>query len=372
MTKNDLFFFGVDISSYPSLRQDGVSYFDIDGNKKDLLTILNEAGITRLRMRLFVNPYSREKMPYGGGNNSLELILPFAKEAQNAGFSLILDLHYSDFWADPGKQILPKSWQDLSYTALLAKIYEYTKKTLLTFNQNGVTFEYIQVGNEITNGILWPHAKLYDEGELVVGAYQKLAALLNEGLKAINEVSPHSKKVIHLDRGGDKTLYETWFKNMIKLLLPFDVIALSYYPYWHGTLLDLENTINYLKAHYNYEIIIMETSYAFSAKKDNAPFVVNETLMNKDLPYPFTVEGQNEYLKALFSLGYNTKIHGIMYWEPAWLLTPESTWATKEGMAYINETHKETGNEWANQALFSFDGVALPSLYAYLNFKEER
>lgn len=361
------FMFGADISSYPRLKALGVTYFNVHGEKEDLLILLKNAGVRAIRLRLFVDPYDKDKKPYGGGTNDLLTTIAFAKELKRHGFQLVLDFHYSDFWADPGKQFVPKAWQNLSYEALEEKLYLYTKETLDRFDEEGIHFEYIQIGNEITNGFLWPHGKLFEGSEPLPFGYRKLARLLNAAIRGARSAMKESKLIIHLDRGGDLVLYETWFKTMIPLLLPFDVIGLSYYPYWHGTFDDLKANMLNLKNNFKQTLMIMETSYAFSGEEGGAPFVVSHTKTPPNL-FPYSEAGQEAYLFALFALVDTLGLAGVFYWEPAWLLTPPLTWATKAGMNYIKEWHKKEGNEWANQALFSFNGKALGGLNAYLNY----
>ena len=361
------FIFGTDISSYAELKALGVTYFNAFGEKEALPILLKNAGVRAIRLRLFVDPYDKDKKPYGGGTNDLISTLALAKELKEYGFDLVLDFHYSDFWADPGKQFLPKAWQHLSYEGLEERIYTYTMDALTAFLDEGITFTHIQIGNEITNGLLWPHGKLFEGEEPVPFGYPKLARLLNAGIRAARHVMPMSKLIMHLDRGGDLTLYETWFKTMVPLLLPFDVIGLSYYPYWHGTLNDLKENVNNIQQNFNHSLMIMETSYAFNAEEGSYPFVVNAT-KTPPTTYPFSPQGQERFLLDLYALADTLQLEGVFYWEPAWLLNPPLTWATKAGMKYIKEWHKKEGNEWANQALFSFDGKALPGLYAYLNY----
>lgn len=390
------FTYGADISSLASLEQLGATFKTKEGATKDLFVLLKEAGFTSIRLRLFVDPYSEEGEPYGGGTNDLARTLSLAKRANLNGFPVVLNFHYSDFWADPGKQIPPKAWQNALFDELLVRINRYTTETLEAFRKENINISHIQIGNEVTNGMLWPDGKLYETAEYkrqMAGRIDKrwapytniditeneagegyftLGAFLNAGINAAHKIYPESKIIIHLDRGGDKPLYEKFFRNIHPLLLDFDVIGLSYYPYWHGSFSDLKENVRYLQANFKEEIMIMETSYAYSGAETNEPFVVTNSKVPVPEAFPpYTKEGQAQYLTALFKTVNELEIAGVYYWEPAWIVTPGDTWATEAGRIYINETHKASGNEWGNQALFDEKGDPLPALYTYLNYKKE-
>jgi arabinogalactan endo-1,4-beta-galactosidase len=355
------FLVGMDISSFPSLIEQGLTVL---GTKEEFLKRIKEKGVNSVRLRLFVDPSDEEGNLYGGGNNDLLKTIEFAKTIKNMDLNFVLDLHYSDFWADPGKQFKPKAWKDLSFPALVACVYDYTKEVLSILKANGITVDLVQTGNEITNGFLWPEGKLYEDDNAIKGGFKRLITLLKSAGKAVRDVFPEAQIIIHLDRGGDSELYHSYFSKLEEARLDYDIIGLSYYPYWHGTLLDLEKNLTYLKATYNKKIMIMETSYAYKETIDHAPLVINQNTPRKDNwpPYPFSKEGQKAFLKDLLTLLLRLNIDGFYYWEPAWLFLKGDTWATKEGRIYINETHKGDGNEWANQALFDEDGKANPAL----------
>lgn len=366
----DKFLYGMDISSLLSLETQGAKFYDETGSKQDLLVILKDSGVESIRLRLWVDPTSPDGITYGGGGNDLNTTLILAKRAYNLGFSIVLDFHFSDFWADPAKQFMPKDWENLSFNELVSTVEKYTEMVIDEFNKLKIKLAYIQVGNEIPNGMLWPHGQLYDKGgNLISGGHKRLSHLINAGISAIRKASPESKIIIHLDRGGDVKMYEDYFKVMHPLLSKFDIIGLSYYPYWHGTLTDLGTTIDFLKQNYQEEVMIMETSYGFDSEARHGPFVVTAAKTPRiDTFPPYTVAGQAEYLAMLFKFILSHKVDGLFYWEPAWIPIKGDTWATKEGIKYIKEDHKEEGNEWANQALFDYTGHPLPALYVYKNY----
>lgn len=366
----DKFLYGMDVSSLLSLEIQGAKFYDETGSEKDLLVILKDSGVESIRLRLWVDPTSPDGITYGGGGNDLNTTLILAKRAYNLGFSIVLDFHFSDFWADPAKQFMPKDWENLSFNELVSTVEKYTEMVIDEFNKLKIKLAYIQVGNEIPNGMLWPHGQLYDKGgNLISGGHKRLSHLINAGISAIRKASPESKIIIHLDRGGDVKMYEDYFKVMHPLLSKFDIIGLSYYPYWHGTLTDLGTTIDFLKQNYQEEVMIMETSYGFDSEARHGPFVVTAAKTPRiDTFPPYTVAGQAEYLAMLFKFILSHKVDGLFYWEPAWIPIKGDTWATKEGIKYIKEDHKEEGNEWANQALFDYTGHPLPALYVYKNY----
>lgn len=391
------FIYGADISSLASLEALGATFKNTDGQAEDLFVILKSTGFQAIRLRLFVNPYSEDGEPYGGGTNDLPRTLALAKRANMHGFPVILNFHYSDFWADPGKQIPPKDWQLALFDELLNRINIYTTETLEAFREEKINLSHIQIGNEVTNGMLWPDGALdknaeylkqmanridkrwapytnieISEDETGGDGYFALGSFLNAGIRAAKKVYPESKIIIHLDRGGSKAVYESFFKTIYPLLVELDVIGLSYYPYWHGSFSDLAENVRFLKANYKEEIMIMETSYAYTGEENEQPYVVSNTKTPVPAGFPpYSKAGQAEYLKRLFNQVSELDIAGLVYWEPAWISVPGDTWATAAGRAYINEEDKADGNEWANQALFDADGHALPALSAYLNYKKE-
>lgn len=367
---NNHFAYGMDISSLPSLEKQGLDAFKGD----ELLLTLKASGVNTIRLRLWVNPYDTKGYPYGGGTNDLKTTIKFAHRIIEAGLNILLDFHYSDFWADPGKQFMPKAWRGLSHTQLVDTIYHYTRDVLLTFKQNMINIKLIQTGNEITNGMMWNDAKLYEKEQQIEGGFARLSDLLKSASRACIEVYPNAERIIHLDRGGDLNLYQYWFNKINEHGMDYDIIGLSYYPYWHGTLDDLANNIIAIKKTFNKKIMIMETSYAFKDESGTAPLVMTSSRLDKKNdwpPYSFTKSGQAAFIHDLISLAFKLEIDGLFYWEPAWLLVSGDTWATKEGREYINETHKVDGNEWANQALFDVDGKANPALAVYKTIKGE-
>ncbi|SER90892.1 arabinogalactan endo-1,4-beta-galactosidase [Gracilibacillus ureilyticus] len=373
---------GVDVSILNEIETFGGEYF-LDHRKEDLIEILRAKGINLVRLRLWVDPYDAKGNPYLGGTNDLATTISLAKRIKEKGMKFMLDLHYSDFWTDPKKQQKPKSWEELSGKELEDKVYQYTKDVLITCMQNGVTPEYIQIGNEITNGMLWPDGKtptfLWEKREFEKWreeekrkSYDQLAKLLNAGVKAVREMSSVLKIILHLDFGGANNLYRTWFDEISKRKVDYDIIGLSYYPYWHGSLKELELNLLDIGKRYEKDLMIVETAYAYTDKVPEGEGSIFSKELADVAGYPPTVDGQAQFLTELMDTvkKIDNQTHkglGIVYWEPAWLPVENSSWASTEGMKYGNDIGN-TGNHWANQGLFDFEGNALESLNVFKLF----
>ena len=363
------FYRGADISTLDELEGKGVCFYS-GGKKKDLFEIMEERGVNMIRLRIWNDPYDENGNPYGGGTNDYAATERLARRAKEHGMDILLDFHYSDFWADPGKQFKPKAWRDLSFEKLGDEVYNYTFDTVSRLSKEGLKPAMVQIGNEITNGFLWDSGKLDfqkpETGEYSISGYENTAALLQKGIKAVRDVDGNINIMLQLDFGGDNKLYRSWFDLAVKHNLDFNTIGLSYYPYWHRTLDDLCQNMNDIAARYNKDLIVVETAYGFTLDTPSGGKLVLEESVFKDYrPFPITVEGQRDFLLELskhIKEVPNNKGRGFVYWEPAWL--SRSTWATKTGMKYI-EHEGEEGSSWGNQALFDFSGNALPSWDAF-------
>lgn len=376
---------GADISTVKEVEELGGAFY-LDGEKKDLFEILSVKGINTIRLRLWVDPYDDNKEPYLGGTNDLQMTIELAKRAKKHGLQFMLDFHYSDFWADPKKQSKPKAWQDLTGKQLEDEVYRYTKATLEAFKDQDIEPEYVQIGNEITNGMLWPDGKtpsyLFEERRFQEAApqekkdsYARLARLLKAGVRATRETlpAPNGKVILHLDFGGANDLYRGWFDEITAHEVDYDIIGLSYYPFWHGTLEDLRLNMEDISERYNKDVLVVETSYGFTGEKPKG----SEAIFTEDLAriggYPASVEGQAAFLRDLMKTMKGIsggRGLGIVYWEPAWLQVAGTSWASYAGMKYGNDMG-DMGNHWSNQAMFDFDGNALDSLNVFKNGASE-
>lgn len=357
---------GMDISTLKEVESLGGRFFD-HGQEKDVLDILQSYDVNAVRLRLWNNPYTEDGEPYGAGTNDLPTTIELTKRALAKGMEVLLDFHYSDFWADPGKQSIPRAWQGMNLEQLEEAVYRYTKETLETMREANAFPTLIQIGNEVTNGILWPYGK--------VPEYENLARLLNAGIKGARAVDKDVPLMIHLDNGGNNALYREWFDHFMEKGEDFQIIGLSYYPFWHGTLDDLANNMNDLARRYGKELMIAEVSMGFTmedyaayeklAPEERKGMATKPELAAK-VPYPMTKEGQKRFLLDLFEKMKQVpdgKVRGFFYWEAAWIPVAGSGWASEAAIAYMGEKGPG-GNEWANQALFDYDGNALPALEA--------
>ena len=316
-----------------------------------------------MRLKLWVDPYDENGNPYGGGNNDYATTLALARRAKKLGMGVLIDFHLSDFWTDPANQIKPKAWKDLSYSELKTTLYNYMKDTLNNFAAAGIVPEMVQVGNEISTGIL------HDDGKVGNGNedFSNLAGLLESAIAGVRASSASNTKIIlHLDMGGQNSLY-TWFFGGLLTVSPnldFDVFGLSYYPMWHGTMEGLQYNINYLASTYGKEVCIVETAYAWTTEDGDG---VGNVFISGDEEvggYPATVEGQFAFMNDLESVILNVpndKGLGYFYWEPEWLPVENGTYATDAGVAYKNDTYTPC-NTWDNMTLFDFNGSALSSI----------
>ena len=371
-----LFVKGADISMLKEVEDFGGRYY-LGEEQKDLFEILQIKGLNTVRLRLWVNPYDEEGKPYMGGTNDLETMIELAKRAKAHGMQFMLDFHYSDFWADPKKQDKPKAWQSYTGERLEEEVYRYTKEVLEVCRLCDVMPDLVQIGNETTNGMLWPEGKTpnyvpekqsFEETEAAQWdkSYDSLAALLKAGVRAAREAGP-MKIILHLDAGGQNVLYRTWFDEMSKRNVDYDIIGLSYYPIWHGGLEDLQFNLEDISARFNKEVLVVETAYGHTTESLSGADIFTEE-MSKIAGYPPTVEGQGQFLQDLMETVRKVpdgKGLGIVYWEPAWLPVKGTSWASLAGMKYGNDV-SEMGNHWANQGLFDFEGKALASLDVFL------
>ncbi len=355
---------GMDLSTLKEVESLGGKFYD-HGVEKDVFDILKSYDVNAVRLRLWNDPYTEDGIPYGAGTNDLPTTIELAKRALSHDMEVLLDLHYSDFWADPGKQRVPKAWRGMNADQLEQAVYDFTRDTLLAMKEAGAFPTLIQVGNELTNGTLWPLGKKPN--------YDNLARFISAGIRGVRSVDAQMPVMLHLDNGGNNEMYRDWFDHYIERGEDFQIIGLSYYPFWHGSLDDLKNNMNDIAVRYGKELVIAEVSMGFTMEDyaeyeklgpdERKGFATKPELAAK-VPFPMTKEGQKDFLQALFDvIGQvpDGKGKGYFYWEPAWIPVPGSGWATEGALEYIEEKGPG-GNEWANQALFDYDGNALPAL----------
>ena len=377
---------GMDISTLIELENCGAKYYAY-GKEGDLFDILKSYGTNAVRIRLWNNPYDAQGRPYGAGTNDTSTMLKLARRAKAHGMDILLDLHYSDFWADPGKQFKPKAWENMDVSQLEQAVYNYTTEVMDICKENGCLPDMVQTGNELSNGMLWPDGQIFDDKTAAslgrTPEYDNLACFTSAGIRAAKTAVPGIKTMIHLDNGGNNELYRRWFDNYIKRGEDFDIIGLSYYPFWHGTLDDLSANMADIAKRYGKELIVAEVSMGFTMEdykdyeklddKERKGMATRQELVDK-IEYPMTKEGQAGFMKDL--LDRICKVPGglgagFFYWEPGWIPVQGSGWATKESLEYIKDPGP-CGNEWANQALFDYNGNVLPALKLIRDYKPVR
>lgn len=250
----DTFAKGADISWLPQMEATGYTFYNTDGKEEDCFKILKDLGINSVRLRTWVNPSDDPQ----SGHCSKEETVAMAKRAQDWGMRVMLNFHYSDSWADPGKQHKPAAWESLNFDELKQTLYDYTADVMVALKQAGVTPEWVQIGNEIPSGMLLPEGSTDN--------WPQLAQLLNKGYDAVKAVSPSSKVILHIDQGNDNERFRWWFDNAQKHNAKYDIIGMSYYPYWLEGKPDytenidaLGNNLNDMAQRYGKEVMVVET-----------------------------------------------------------------------------------------------------------------
>jgi arabinogalactan endo-1,4-beta-galactosidase len=366
---------GLDASTHAEILSRSPHY-RLEGREIEPLAFLHdENGARLLRLRLWVDPYDELGHPYGGGTDDFPTFRRLAKMGLAKGYSIMLDLHFSDFWCDPGKQNPPKAWASLPFDGLRRKVGSYAEEVFSACAKEGIDLAYAQIGNEITNGFLWPAGRLEENpsGGTRLG-YERLSLLLKEAIAGARRGLPQTKIILHLERSGDARLHEEFFSEMERLGVGYDAIGLSYYPYWHGPFAGLWANVDNLRKRFRKEVLIVETGYGWTLKSPypEAPEAnaINRAFIRKmggraALPYPLSPDGQRRFLKRLLREGEAHGISAIVYWEPLWLPSAGVGWATEAGERYLKEEGKPTWDEWGNQCLFGYDGEATPAFSAF-------
>lgn len=364
----DDFMRGVDISALRDVETHGGKFYGHDGKQADIFQILKESGVNWIRLRVWNNPVyesdvrdskgkriAKKGEKYGGGNNSLDVDVEIAKRAKAAGLKLLVDFHYSDTWADPGKQNMPQDWKGLSEGELNAAVERFTRESLDTFSKNGAKADAVQIGNELNNGFMWPIGKIwaYPDPAEKVGGMDSFINLLKSASKGVRSADggDSMKIVVHLADGGKNELYRSIFDPIKKAGLDYDIIGLSFYTYWHGSPSDLKANLEDLSSRYGKALAVVETAYAFTEEDGDSQGNVFLTYSDDKSGYVPSVQGQATAVRDIIAAVAGVKGGcGVFYWEPAWLPVKGAGLSSTEG------------NTWENQGMFDYKGRALPSL----------
>ncbi len=324
------FYKGMDISFLPEFLEEGMQIKDFDGAITDPFALIASYGVNAIRLRIWNNP---ELVPESKGYCSLAHTIAMAKKIKAHGMSFMLDFHYSDYWADPAKQNKPKAWADLSFEELEEAVYTYTRDTLLSLQAEGVLPDQVQIGNEIRSGLLFPEGELPD--------YASMVRLVNAGIRGARAVAEAGvlRVMIHLDQGGRYFYLNEWFSKAIANgLMEFDIIGLSYYPFWHGTFTDLRETLKKLTQVYHKPVMIVETAHAWRRSKYGFIDEAQERIAG----IPASPQGQKKVLDLVMNIVASLPEHrglGVYYWEPLCLPRPgQGGWS--ENMGLLNEDGK--------------------------------
>lgn len=367
---------GVDISSIISLEESGVRFKDTQGKERDIFQLFAEADVNYVRVRIWNDPYDENGNGYGGGNNDLAKAIEIGQRATANGMKLLVDFHYSDFWADPAKQQAPKAWENLDFASKKQALYDFTKESMQALRQAGVDVGMVQIGNETNSSFVgesdWGH----------------ISELFNEGSRAVREIDKDILIALHFTNPETTGRYAHIAKTLAENKVDYDVFASSYYPFWHGTLENLTNVLKDVADTYDKKVLVAETSYTYTSEDGDGHENTAPQNSGQVLNYPITVQGQatsiRDVVEAVVNIG-DAGI-GVFYWEPAWLpvgpaekLTENQLLWEKYGSgwasSYAGSYDPNDAGVWYggsavdNQALFDFTGKALPSLHVFKYIK---
>ena len=363
------FIMGMDASAVLAEEASGVKYYGFDGTEQDVFKTLAQAGVNYIRVRVWNDPFDVNGNGYGGGNCDIENAVVIGKRATEFGMKLLVDFHYSDFWADPGKQMVPKAWEGFTVEEKAQAIYDYTKESLELLKKEGVDVGMVQVGNE-TNGHVCGESN-----------WANMCQLFSAGSKAVREVFPEAKVALHFANPETANRYSDYAAQLDKYQVDYDVFASSYYSFWHGTLENLGSVLKSVKDTYGKEVMVVETSYAYTAEDSDFNGNTISEGSNVDKRYPYSVQGQTNALVDVIELVNSIGGIGVCYWEGTWITVGQNSWEENSAK------WEQFGSGWAssyaagydpndagkyyggcaveNQALFGPDGKPLESLKTF-------
>ena len=363
---------GADVSSFLSETESGVIYRDEKGQEADLFRILADAGINWIRVRVWNDPYDKEGRGFGGGNCDVTRAAEIGRAAAACGMKLLVDFHYSDFWADPGKQMTPRAWARMDLSEKEKAIRKFTRESLREIQKAGADIGMVQIGNEINNGMA---------GEAVK---KEVAELLKAASESVREETD-ARVAVHFTDISEPDKLSRWAEILRECKVDYDVFGLSYYMYWHGGVKELEKVLADLKKQTGKDVCVLETAYPWTLEDgDGSANSVGEGKLPDG--YPATVQGQANAVRDVCEAVNSCGGLGVFYWEIAWVPVQHyngeeavlssnrekwetfgSGWASSYAAEYDPEDAGRYygGSSWDNQAMFDFDGKALPSLNVF-------
>ena len=367
----------MDASAVLVLENSGVKYYNFDGEEQDVFMTLSEAGVNYIRLRVWNDPYDENGNGYGGGNNDLPTAIELGRRATEYGMKVCIDFHYSDFWADPKRQHAPKAWEGMEIDEKCDALYDYTKDSLTQLLEEGVDVEMVQVGNEINNGMA---------GEYYL---PDVTQLLKSGTKAVREIADTYNKdiqvVIHYTNIESNGEIDSLASNLQNNDVDYDIMGLSYYPFWDGSFDNMQRISKYIQKTYNKKVMIAETSYCYTSEDGDGSG--NSLVGTDDIVkgYPATVQSQATMVRDVCAAANEAGLEGVFYWEGTWIPVGPATadnspiwekygsgWASSYASDYDpNDAGLYYGGcSWDNQAMFDFTGHPLPSLNVFKYLKD--
>ena len=369
---SDDFIRGMDASAVLAVENSGAKYYGFDGEEQDVFKTLAEAGVNYIRIRVWNDPYDENGNGYGGGNNDVATAIELGKRATMYGMKVCIDFHYSDFWADPTKQFVPKAWKGMSLEQKSDALYEFTVNSLTDILNAGVDVGMVQIGNEINKGM---------SGETFTSSIMEL---LRSGSSAVREVAKAAGKDIQIavhytdiDKAGE---IDKVTAQLDEAGVDYDVFGMSYYAYWHGSMENMQEVARNIQEKYGKKVVIAETAYCFTSEDGDGNGNSVEGVGDLVDGYAASVQGQADMVRDVCAAANEAGVMGVFYWEGTWIPVGPATednsplwekygsgWASSYAAGYDpNDAGKYYGGcSWDNQAMFDFTGHPLDSLNVF-------